>query len=278
MRKQMPYSTKYIDAQLKRNQIRWDKVKQEIYDGYDLMEIPLQRLDERIKKQEYDWIIDSLSDLYFCYFSQGDYYLQMESDIKRAKDNYYLAALSGTLLYEMLKEGFSYHISDSGYPYDFKKKNFNYAKAAILVNEYELALKMTGEDTIEGALVLQNYKGACAMIPENPEDGSICKNEILQCMWAIAHGDEKLFNKYMEKRIKMLRHYARINPITFDSWGLAVVKLAKRRELSCDLNVIELPQNLLDDIKINTSGLIFPRVEQIHFIITHFSELCTSRK
>ena len=86
-------------------------------------------------------------------------------------------------------------------------------------------------------------------------------------MWAIAHGDEKLFNKYLEKRIKMLRCYARLSPTTFDSWGLAVIKLAQQRGIQCNLNVIELPYQLLDDIRIDTSGLTFPKAEQIHSII-----------
>lgn len=86
-------------------------------------------------------------------------------------------------------------------------------------------------------------------------------------MWAIAHADEKLFNKYMEKRIKMLRRYARLSPTTFDSWGLAAIKLAHQRGIRCNLNVIELPYQFLDDIRIDTSGLTFSKAEQIRSII-----------
>ncbi len=267
MRKSLDYSTKYIDKKLERDQMLWDKAKQEIQDGEHFEKMMFQRLDQEIAEQKYDWIIDSLSHLFFCYAGNGDRYLQLDADTKKAKENYYIAASVGVLCYEMIEKGFSHHISDSGYPYDFKKKNFNYSKVAILANESELALKMTGDDTVEGALILQDYERACTILPENPEDEFLCKDEIRQCMWAIAHGDEKLFNKYMEKRIKTLRRYARLSPMSFDSWGLAVVKLASQREMSCDLNVRELPQQLLDDIKIDTSGLIFPRTEQIRDII-----------
>ena len=260
MKKLLSYSTKYIDNALK------DRESAEY--GIDLKEILYQRLDQRIAEQAYDWIINSLHDLFFWYAGDGDIHMQLDVDTKAAKENYYIVALIGALCYEMIEKGFSHHVFDSGYPYDFKKNNFNFSKAAILANEYELALKMTGTDTVEGALISHNYSLACAILPENPEDDSMSTDEIRQCMWAIAHGDEKLFNKYLEKRINMLRRYARLSPTTFDSWGLAVIKLAQQRGIQCNLNVIELPYQLLDNIRIDTSGLIFPKAEQILSIIS----------
>ena len=260
MKKQLSYSTKYIDSTL--------KYRKSAEHGIDLKEMLYQRLDKRIAEQAYDWIINSLRDLFLWYAGDGDIHMQLDVDTKAAKENYYIAALIGALCYEMIEKGFSHHVFDSGYPYDFKKNNFNFSKAAILANEYELALRMTGTDTVEGALVSHNYPLACAILPENPEDDSIGSDEIRQCMWAIAHGDEKLFNKYLEKRIKMLRRYARLSPTTFDSWGLAVIKLAQQRGIRCNLNVIELPYQRLDDIRIDTSELVFPKAEQIHSIIS----------
>jgi len=277
MRKALSYSTKYIDEELKRNQTWWKKAKQGIYDSYNLKEVLFQRLDQRIAEQKYDWMINSLHDLFFCYVSEGDFYLQLDADTKKAKENYYIAAFIGALCYEMIEKGFPHHVLDSGYLYDFKKNNWNFSKAAILANEYELALKMTGEDTVEGALVMQEYERACAMLPENPEDDSIRTDEIQQCMWAVAHGDEKIFNKYMEKRIRILRRYASLGSTTLDSWGLAVVKLAQQRGMSCNLNVIELPYQCLDCVRVDTSGLIFPRTEQIRSIIEEKGTLQTER-
>ena len=259
MKKPLSYSTKYIDNALKE--------RESAEYGIDLKETLYQRLDQRIAEQAYDWIINSLRDLFLWYAGDGDIHMQLDVDKKAAKENYYIAALIGNLCYEMLEKGFSHHVFDSGYPYDFKKNNFNFSKTAILANEYELALKMTGTDTVEGALVLHDYPLACAILPENPEDDSISADEIRQCMWAIAHGDEILFNKYLEKRIKTLRRYGRLSPTTFDSWGLAVIKLAQQRGIQCNLNVIELPYQLLDDIRIDTSGLVFPKAEQIYAIM-----------
>ena len=265
MKKLPSYSTKYIDNEIKRSR---ESAEHGIATDTDFKEMLYQRLDQRIAEQAYDWIINSLRDLFLWYAGDGDIRMQLDVDAKSAKESYYIAALIGALCYEMIEKGFSHHVFDSGYPYDFKKNNFNFSKAAILANEYELALKMTGNDTVEGALISHNYPLACAILPENPEDDSSGSDEIRQCMWAIAHGDEKLFNKYLEKRIKMLRRYARLSPTTFDSWGLAVLKLAQQRGIRCSLNVIELPYQLLDDIRIDTSGLIFPKAEQIHSIIS----------
>ena len=266
MKKLLNYSTKYIDNELKRVRLCLKSTKPGIDLGSD-KEVWYQRLDQRIAERAYDWIINSLCDLFWCYATEGDLRMQLDTNTKTAKESYYLAASIGVLCYEMIEKGFSHHVVDSGYPYDFKKKNFNFSKTAILANEYEMALKMTGNDTVEGALVLEDYQMACKILPESPEDDSIGTDDIRQCMWAVAHGDEMLFNKYMEKRIKILRRYARLSPRVFDSWGLAVVKLAQRRGLKCNLNVIELPYQLLDDIKIDASGLFFPKAEQVRSII-----------
>lgn len=264
MKKPLSYSTKYIDNEIKKYR---ESAKHGIDTNTDFKEMFYQRLDQRIAEKTYDWIINSLCDLFFWYTGDGNIRMQLDTDKTAAKKSYYTATLIGVLCYEMIEKGFSHHVFDSGYPYDFKKNNFNFSKAAILANEYELALKMTGTDTVEGALVSHNYPLACALLPKSPEDVTIGTDEIRQCMWAIAHEDEKLFNNYMEKRIKMLRRYARLNPTTFDSWGLAAIKLAHQRGIQCNLNVIELPYHLLDDNRIETSGLTFPKTAQIRSII-----------
>lgn len=261
MPKPLPYSTKYIDKELER--IRERKQKG-ICEELQLVQM---RLDERIREGRYDWIINSLCSFRSVYSSEGDYCFQVLHDIQKAKENYYLAASVSRLCYIMVKKGLPHHFMDSGSPYDFKKKNFNFSKDAILANETELALQIAGKDTIEGALLLQDYERACRLLPASPEEEAICKDEIRQCMWVIAHGEEKTFNKYMKKRVGILRRQARIMATVIDGWGLALVKLAKQRGISCDLNVIELPQHLLDDARIDTSGLVLPMEEQIHDVL-----------
>lgn len=271
MHKLLTYSTKAIDTELERKRLRWEKLWQGNYEGQNFWDIINQRLDQRIEKQQYDWIIDSLRDFRLYYSSLADYYLQIDVDPYKAKENNYLAALASEMLYTLLRRGFSHHIFDSGSPYDFQEKNFNYSRNAILANEPELALRIATEDSLEGALLLQDYERAQAMLPDNPEDFSRY-NELKQCMWAIAHGDEKAFNKYMEKSIKLLRRQARIDPITIDSWGLAVIKLANQRGIACHLNVIELPQSLLDDNRLDTSNLVLPIADKINAVLSDYSE------
>ena len=263
MRSPLTYSIKAVDEELKRKRLRWKKKLSGNYEGQNFWEIINQRLDQRIQEQQYDWIINSLRDFWIHYTSNADYYLQIDIDAHKAKENNYLAALTGELIYRLLERGFSHHIFDSGMPYDFKKNNFTYTRNAILANEPELALRIASEDTLEGALLLQDYERAQALLPENPED--LPKyNETRQCMWAIAHGNEKIFNKYMEKGIKLLRRQARISPVTIDTRGLALIKLASQRGIVCHLDVIELPQSLLDDDRLDTSNLVLPIADKIN--------------
>ncbi len=263
MRSLLTYSIKAIDEELKRKRLRWERALSGNYEGQSSWEIINQRLDQRIQEQQYDWIINSLHDFWIHYTSNADYYLQIDIDTHKAKENNYLAALTSELIYRLLEKGFSHHIYDSGMPHDFKKKNFTHTRNAILANEPELALRIAAEDTLEGALLMQDYERAQAMLPEKPED--LPKySEIDQCMWAIAHGNEKIFNKYMEKSIKVLRRQAKISPATIDTWGLAVIKLASQRGIVCHLDVIELPQSLLDDDRLDTSNLVLPIADKIN--------------
>lgn len=128
-------------------------------------------------------------------------------------------------------------------------------------------MRVTGDDTLEGALILQDYERACVMLPQTPDDGSVHTDELWQCMWTIAHRDEKAFNRYMEQEIRSLRSQARYEPVTLDVLGLTVIKLANQCGMSCNLHVIELPQQLLDDIRIDTSGLFLPMADEIRTVM-----------
>jgi len=266
MRRRFTYSTKCLDKQLKYERSKWEKEQQGIFED-DYMEIVLQRLKEQIARKEYDWIINELSNLHTCYSKKADNYMRIDADAQKSKEYHYLAALASELCYAMIAKGFSHYCYDSGCPYNFKKKNFIFSHNAILANEPELALRVTGDDTLEGALILQDYERACGMLPQTPDDGSAHTDELWQCMWAIAHRDEKAFNQYMEQEIRSLRSQERYEPVTLDSLGLTVIKLANQCGMSCNLHVIELPQQLLDDVRIDTSGLFLPMADEIRTII-----------
>ncbi|MDE7254421.1 MAG: hypothetical protein K2O32_15980 [Acetatifactor sp.] len=265
MRSPLTYSTKAIDEALKRKRLKWEQWQAGNYEGWNFWEIINQKLDQRIQEQQYDWIINSLNDFCFYYHDNAEYYLQIDIDTHKAKENNYLAALTVELIYLLLEKGFSHHIFNSGMLCDLKKNNFGYTRHAILANEPEMALRIAAEDTLLGALLLQDYERAQTMLPEKPEDFSK-HDEIGQCLWGIAHGNEKVFNKYLEKRIRALRRQAKIHCVTIDSSGLAVIKLASQRGIVCHLDVIELPQSLLDDERIDTSNLVLPIADKINAI------------
>ncbi|MDE6016353.1 MAG: hypothetical protein K2H41_11770 [Acetatifactor sp.] len=156
MHKLLTYSTKAIDTELERKRLRWEKLWQGNYEGQNFWDIINQRLDQRIEKQQYDRIIDSLRDFRLHYSSLADYYLQIDVDPYKAKENNLTAVLLMT----------------------FRK-----------------------------------------------------------------------------------------NPTTIDSWGLAVIKLANQRGIACYLNVIELPQSLLDDNRLDTSNLVLPIADKINAVL-----------
>lgn len=107
MRSPLKYSMKCIDKELERTRFRWERLLQGNYEGYNFQELIDQRLDQRIAKQQYDWIIDSLCDYHTHYSSTADYYLQINIDTHKAKENNYLAALASEMLYSLLEKGFS---------------------------------------------------------------------------------------------------------------------------------------------------------------------------
>ena len=65
--------------------------------GLYFQELIAQRLDQRIAEHQYDWIIDSLRDYHIHYSSTADYYLQINIDTHKAKENNYLAALASEM-------------------------------------------------------------------------------------------------------------------------------------------------------------------------------------
>ncbi len=56
-------------------------------------------------------------------------------------------------------------------------------------------------------------------------------------------------------------------PICLDKWGLAWIKLARQREMICKLNVIELPQDMLDDSPINEEKWKLPEDKEVEKIL-----------
>ena len=100
MKKQLSHSTKYIDVKIEKYQ---ENAKHGLYTNTDYKELLYQRLDKRIAEQSYDWIINSLCDLFFEYAGCGDIRMQLDADRAAAKESYYIAALIGVLCYTTLQ-------------------------------------------------------------------------------------------------------------------------------------------------------------------------------
>ena len=126
MKKLLNYSTKYIDDEIKRRQSCLESAKHESRTGMDYREILYQRLDQRMAEQAYDWVINSLCDLFFEYAQDGDIRMQLDVDAKAAKESYYIAALIGVLCYEMIEKGFTHKIISISLKWRFLQMNTNW--------------------------------------------------------------------------------------------------------------------------------------------------------
>lgn len=231
----------------------------------------LEWMDEAIRAEDYRHLVHQCSVCHHDYSRGADAFLALDQDPVRAKQHYYLAARAGALCYRLLGAGFPHYRGRFLDDYNFKTMNINFSKAGILVNDKELTLAMTGEDTIEGLLVLGKHEEARRALPEDPKDPRLT-GQVEQCLWAIAHGDQKTFDRSLQQRIGVLRRQGRHCPTILDSWGLALIQLARRRGMTCKLKVLELPWQLLDDTPAEAEGLLLPFETAIEKIIQKKTE------
>ena len=256
----MLYTTKLLDEFFEDTRTYREKWSDEF------RELAIERLGEAVREKDYFYLIGRCRDLHHRYSSEGDAFLALDQDAPQAKKRYYLAARAGALCYDLRRAGFPYYQGKWLDHYDFKKLNINLSKDGILAGDQRLTLAMTGEDTIEGLLILGKYEEAQRALPPDPEDRRL-EDEVGQCEWAIAHGDQKAFDKYLQRRIGVLRRQGRHNPCILDSWGLALIRLARRRGVTCKVKVIELPWELLEDATADTAGLVLPWEAEVREII-----------
>lgn len=133
-----------------------------------------------------------------------------------------------------------------------------------MANDSQLALLIAGEDTVEGLLVKEEYERVQRMLPQ---DISAIRDELNLCCWAIVHQEQATFDKALQERIKVLRRQSGSSVTILDSWGLALIQLARRRGMTCKLKVIELPWQRLDDTPVNKEGLELPFTAELQEII-----------
>lgn len=248
----MKYSIKFVEKELdwkRQKKLSEGRLEKKRVNDWE------KRLQEHLQKGQYDWIIDDYHWGVRSYSELATSYLELDIDVDKMKKYKCIAAQISLFLYELLEKGFTKNYNGD---IDFVALNLHLTKNAILANEYEMALQLATENTIEGALILGDYERAKTILPDNPEDITIQNDEMKQCMWAITYQDQKLFDKYIAKRIRELRKDAPYGATIIDTFGLALVKLAYRRGLRCNLKVMELPLDLLDDTRIESVPFDIP--------------------
>lgn len=205
-------------------------------------------------------------DLLYTYSYCGTCCLVAKEDTEKFKGYYFLAAEAGDICYRLCDMGLR---TNRAYVENLKtRKNvLFYAQFAILANHKKLAIQIAQEDSLLGGILTKNYDKAKTYLPKDFKEikDISCINEIL---WSIVYEDEKKMNQYFEKRIKLLRRQAKVAmPTEFDSDGLALIKLAQDRGMTCNLDVRELPQHLLDDDPVNEEEWRLPEDHELRKII-----------
>lgn len=255
----LQYSTKGIEKKLEQ-----ERSERTATSKAELMDVCFRRLKEDIQGRRYNSLIDSYVSLFHQYSDKADHILAIDGNFPAAKRQYYLAALTAGRIFQLVRARFPSRMRSGAGPYNFKKNNFNFSKDAILANDWELALSITGEDTIEGLLLTGDYEKAKRTLPK---DSTGIGDEILRCMWGIACQDQPVLDEALKERIKILRRQGSHCAAILDSRGLALIQLARRRGMTCNLNVIELPWELLDDEPADKMGLSLPFEDEFQEII-----------
>lgn len=235
------FTTKQIDACI-------HETKEYIDKGFYADNTGLNRvLKEHEGTSDYIRKYNSLSNVFE---SLAKVALYFNNDIGTFKGNFYLAAKAGDICFKLYDKGYRTY-SPICCDNDFEKRNnsLHYAVFAILAGSEELAKSITLEDSLLGAILMGEYEKAKDYLPQNIKDIPSFEDFDL-ILWTIIHNDEKKFQKYVEKRIKSQRNYAKKCGYVrtyMDEGTLALIKLARKRGMNCNLNIIELPMHVLDD-------------------------------
>lgn len=193
--------------------------------------------------------------------------LLINNDLKKFKGYSYLSAKSGEMCISLYEKGMRTYMTVTNRNLENRRNVLFYVQYAILANCNDLAVRITLEDSLLGSIVRKNYEKAKKYLSKDVKEIK-SKSFVDEIFWTIAYMDEQKMNQYIEKRIRALRSQAKISQaVYFDNFGLALIKLAKERGMSCSLNVIELPQHLLDDSPINEEEWKLPEDKEVEKIL-----------
>lgn len=239
-------------------------IHNKVLNNSSFAEMEIRRVRERHKdKVNYLRLYQSLVGIYgYC----AECYLLANNDTEKFKGYCFLAANAGSILFKLYDKGLRAN-DVFAQSLGSRKNAYYYIQYAILANHPETALPITREDSVWRCILNREYDETVKYLPEEIKQEKFTSyvNEIL---WAIVYRNEKKMNQYFEKRVKMLRRQAKAaTPTEFDSHGLALIILAKERGMTCNLNVRELPQHLLDDIPVNEEEWQLPKDPEVDKIL-----------
>ena len=245
------FTTKEIESSLKALK---KEVSEEMANTPDYVAMEVDRTIDEMKRHGQDKkniykYVEFVSTYAYC----AKRLLLVCNDKQKFKGCCYLAARAGEICYTLYDKGYR----DVGNRGDLlrnlgdRSTVFYYAHFAILANCRELAIRIALEDTLLGAVLMQDYERAKRYLPENIQDIKNLSWE-QQVLWTIVYQDEKKMNQLFEKEIRELRRQTKIAGATyFCDFILAFIKLAKERNMAYNMNVVEVPWHLMDDDPIN---------------------------
>ena len=122
----LQYSTKGIEEELEQ-----ERSERKATFKAELMDVCFQRLEENIRERKYNQLIDSYVSLFHQYSDKADHILAIDGSFPTAKRQYYLAALTASRFFQLVRARFSSRMRSVAGPYNFKKNNFNFSKDGI---------------------------------------------------------------------------------------------------------------------------------------------------
>lgn len=241
-KKQIPelrYMSRYIEEGLEKC-IEEFKSEKEENTGATVAE----RYENKTEVDEYYWKIAS-----YEYLARMTYVA--EQDKVKTLEYYYLAACAARDCIRALREGkraISWNENHINCALEDENSLHYFVKAALLAGHYDIALEIVTEDSVIGAMLLGEDERAKKYLPGDFEQINKYDRDWDGVLWAILHRDEKLMNTCIKEYIKTLRWQAKnFNSNTLIAvFSLPLIRLAMDRGMKCNLNVYELPLELLE--------------------------------
>ena len=241
----------------------WEKKRNQVIKYYDEQEKNYQKnikyYCEKLSKEDCD-VVDVYNDLAYMCERYGELKYVAKGSVIEYKKYFYLSAKVVELCNRLLNKGID---CDEDTKKEILDDNIYYAAAqAIIAGDYDFGLKIAGEKSMIGCILLERYNEALEYRIPSDDD-----TYINQAFISIAKDDKEMLKKSIESRIKLVRKYAKLNVVMVDSYFVAILKLAKKRGMNCDIHFAEIPEDLLEDTPIDYENWQLPIPERVQKLL-----------